>query len=218
MSKNNAKQFFAAGIMLLLLFINTHNIAWADNLRPVKIKVLDAVSKDPIAGIKVEHYLLSREYTAGLFNILTFFDIAVPSKIKVLLKKDYITDKNGQINIEGQNVDFGIFEGINEESFFVNINWQPDELDRYLIDDELQIYTDKHLRLIMEKGIDNINKNYKGFCLNYLTKRKNHNEKIKSDPEYKKMLEKKTYKNYDTLIKFVDWEGSPEEYVIELRR
>jgi hypothetical protein len=94
------KSIFKILILVSMLFLLFNSICMANNwdVRPVKLKVVDAVTKQPLPGIKI-YYVLTTWYPdmncIGYFFAPTFIHDA-PRKMKEAVEWELTTNENGE--------------------------------------------------------------------------------------------------------------------------
>ncbi len=217
------KQAFVKVIILTgLLFTLSYNISLANdwNVRPVKLKVIDAVTKQPLTGIKV-YYVLTTWYPdmscLSYFFYPSFIHEA-PGKIKEAIKMELTTDKNGGVFFAAKTLDMQCYERVLSEKIVINLDITMDQKW------QKRLYKDKYgfwswwAYVFGEEELFIINKHYKGFFLTYGYKRSDHEENLVKDKYYREKYEKHVLDKLDDLERATEWDGPPEEYTVDLRR
>ena len=213
------KSIFKMLILVSMLFLLSNSVCLANdwNVRPLKIKVVDAISKQPLAGMKV-YYVLTTWYPDMSCLGYFFYPSSIheaPGRMKEAVKMELKTDKNGEVSFADKTLDMQCYERVLQEKIAVNL-----EIDQKMA----EIYGNKYhflscwFYVAHEKYLYIINKRYKGFVLTYGYKRSDHEEKLVKDKYYREMYEKHVLDKLDDLERPTDWDGPPEEYVVELRR
>ncbi|NPU84135.1 MAG: hypothetical protein HPY65_06575 [Syntrophaceae bacterium] len=207
--------------IVMILFCGNLCMAGDWDVRPVKIKVIDALTKQPLQGIKV-YYVLTTWYPnmscIGYFFYPSFIHDA-PRKMKVYEKKELSTNEAGEVEFLSKRLTLKCYERVLWEKVIVNLNVFVDK--DWLMK---KIYTDNYgyfsdwLYVYGEDELFNINPAYKGFFLTYVYKRDDHEEQLVKDPSYRNIYEMHVLKKLDDLQIATVWKGPPEEYTVELRR
>ncbi|MGD0022238.1 MAG: hypothetical protein ABSC54_08045 [Smithellaceae bacterium] len=216
------KQVFLKTIILTgLLFTLSYNISLANdwNVRPVKLKVVDAVTKEPLSGIKVYYVLTTRRPEMGCLYIFYPSFIHQPSGVeRNVAQGEDITDKNGEVLFPAKTLNLQCYESVFEEKIAVNLDFTLNEAwkkelfkDRYGYFEIWGFYRG-------DKELSNIERRFKGFFLTYDYKDSRHEERIVKSKDYREKYEKHTLKKLDALNRATVWDGPPEEYTVELRR
>ncbi|NPU84137.1 MAG: hypothetical protein HPY65_06585 [Syntrophaceae bacterium] len=205
---------------VMILFSGNLCLAGDWDVRPVKIKVIDAVTRQPLQGIKV-YYVLTTWYPKmsciGYFFYPSFIHDA-PRELKVYEKKDLSTNENGEVFINAKALSLKCYENVLWEHIAINIDVDTK------IDWVLWVYKDKYnflgnwMYVHGDKELFNINPAYKGFFLTYVYKSDDHEEELKRRYYYWEKYQKHTLNKLDDLQIATVWKGPLEEYTVELRR
>ncbi|NPU84138.1 MAG: hypothetical protein HPY65_06590 [Syntrophaceae bacterium] len=205
--------------IVMILFSGNLCLAGDWDVRPVKIKVIDAMTRQPLHGIKV-YYVLTTWYPDmscfGYFFYPSFIHDA-PRKLKVYEKQDFLTNENGEVFINAKALSLKCYENVLWEKIVVN-------LEIVLEDWREELYEGKYgfvshwMYVDGERGLFNINPAYKGFFLTYVYKSDDHEEELKRRYYYWEKYQKHTLNKLDDLQIATVWKGPPEEYTVELRR
>jgi hypothetical protein len=216
------KSIFKILILVSMILLLSNSICMANDwdVRPVKLKVVDAATKQPLPGIKV-YYVLTTWYPdmscVGYFFYPTFIHDA--SRInKNVVKWELTTNENGEATFGSKTLTMQCYETILWEHIAINLDV---DMNRPWIK---STFKDRHeffgywMYVFGEEELFNINKSYRGFFLTYVYKQSSHEEDLVKDPDYRQVYEKHKLKKLDALRRATDWEGPPEEYTVELRR
>ncbi|NPU84136.1 MAG: hypothetical protein HPY65_06580 [Syntrophaceae bacterium] len=190
------------------------------DVRPVKIKVIDAVTKQPLQGIKV-YYVLTTWYPDmscfGYFFYPSFIHQA-PMKRKNAVKQELTTDEKGVVVLEPKALSLQCYETVLWEHIAVNIDVDMNmSWMKGLYKDRYE-YLGVWMYVLGDDKLININPDYKGFFLTYVYKRDGHEEQLVKDPSYRNVYEMHRLKKLDDLQIATVWKGPLEEYTVELRR
>ncbi len=213
------KQAFIKVIILTgLLFMLSYNMCLANDwdVRPVKLKVIDAVTKQPLSGIKVYYVLVSGEPSMGCFSALFWF-YDMPINYKIEYKEELPTDINGEVQFAAKTFDMSCYQRIDVEKIIINLDFPDSELLPAIYKDKYD-FLRSWIYWTRGKIVFNPNPNYKGCYLIYDTKFPDHEERLVKDADYKDNYEKIILKKFDHQRRATDWDGPPEEYTVELRR
>jgi hypothetical protein len=209
-------------IITTLVFIMSTCFCFAaeETVRSVKIKVVDAVTRQPLPGIKAYYVLTTNRPEMGCLYF--FYPGSIhppPTKTRNVIKKEVTTDEKGEVFFEAKTLQMAAcYETLFWEKIVINLdadinkNWMKN-----LYKDKYDFYG-SWMYFEGEEDFININKSYKGFFLTYETKGGKHDEDMAKDRAYRKSYEKDTLNKLDALQRATVWDGPPEEYVIELRR
>lgn len=203
-------------MMGLFLILNCNLcLAFSLEVRPLKIKVVDAATKKPIPEIKV-YYVLTTDYPEmsciGYFFYPTFIDDAIRT-MRQAVKLDLRTDENGEIAFAGKKLKRQCYERINSEKVIVNLEVDPKIAKTF--ENKYNFFSHSSYIWHPEYLIP-IDKRYKGFVLEYVDKIPNHEELFVKDKYYREMYEKKISEKMEALMIATDLQGHPEEYIVEL--
>ncbi|NPU84139.1 MAG: hypothetical protein HPY65_06595 [Syntrophaceae bacterium] len=206
-------------VSVMILFFGNLCLAGDWDVRPVKIKVIDAVTKQPLQGIKVYYVLTTRRPEMGCLYLFYPSFIHPPlMERKNLFKRVTLTDNNGLVFFDPKVVNLGCYERVFEEYITVNLDFDKNNPSIEGLNRDLYDYLAIWTFVLGDKAFSSNDHLYRGFFLTYVYKRDDHEEQLVKDSSYRDIYEVYRLKKLDTLRRPTVWDGKPEEYTVELRR
>ena len=142
-------------IVMVTLMFATGASAKTHKVRGVKIKVVDAISKQPIENLKVYYFI----EIYSIKHLLGIPLIESTPRTKKKKKSVLYTDKNGEIIIDEYKVrSWRLYSSVSAEYFVINLSAKDDDT----------LYTQFEDNLFIKDGFNefyNPNKEYKGVIL-----------------------------------------------------
>ena len=198
-------------IVSVCVFALLNNAAHAkqEQVRPVKIRIIDAVSKKPLKGVTV-YYVLTKIYMKK--KIFLFFNHPDPPMTRNNISKlKLTTDGKGEVSLPVQLVKIKSNEFLNEENIYINLDIDITNLDPELYENMTNVeILDFNMRLYgtsTNKDIYRINSRYRGYYI------KSTKHEINPDDYGGSKRDK-----FDILWNGKGLLGTQVEFVIELQR
>jgi hypothetical protein len=142
-------------IVMVTLMFATGASAKTHKVRGVKIKVVNAISKQPIENLKVYYFI----EIYSIKHLLGIPLIESTPRNKKMKKRVLYTDKNGEIIIDEYKVrSWRLYSKISGEYFVINLSAKDDDT----------LYTQLEDNIFIKDGFNefyNPNKEYKGVIL-----------------------------------------------------
>lgn len=109
------------GLIILIIFLValglTNFSLYKEEVRPIKVRVLDGSTDEPVENAIVYH----RIQTTSIRNILGA-PIIDPVYYRDVVQKKYYTDKNGYIDIPRHKVSLRLYEKVEREFIYINLD------------------------------------------------------------------------------------------------
>jgi hypothetical protein len=165
----NKRKFISIGVIMAIIILLTASAHAKDlKVRPIKIKVVDAVTKKPLEGITVNYIL--QTYTFKKRVLLFFKNIEPKIKSNIELSEKRFTDENGEVNFPLRELEIKRNRALEEEKIIINlaVDMENDLVQKLIPSYENELDFMNHIMGTpwkSSKYLINPNNKYKGFYL-----------------------------------------------------